>query len=110
MLTMSATVDGFEVTFTEPVDAAAAANVANYSMDAWTYILQSSYGSPEVDKETQKITAAVVSADKMKVRLTVDGRVQGHVHHLQLNNIKAASGQEMWHPEAYYTLNEIPTK
>ena len=110
MLTMSATVDGFEVTFTEPVDAAAAANVANYSMDAWTYILQSSYGSPEVDKATQKITAAVVSADKMKVRLTVDGRVQGHVHHLQLNNIKAASGQEMWHPEAYYTLNEIPTK
>jgi hypothetical protein len=110
MLTMSATVDGFEVTFTEPVDAAAAANVANYSMDAWTYILQSSYGSPEVDKATQKITAAVVSADKMKVRLSVDGRVQGHVHHLQLNNIKAASGQEMWHPEAYYTLNEIPTK
>jgi glucose/arabinose dehydrogenase len=110
MLTMSATVDGFELTFTEPVDAAAAANVANYSMDAWTYILQSSYGSPEVDKATQKITAAVVSADKMKVRLTVDGRVQGHVHHLQLNNIKAASGQEMWHPEAYYTLNEIPTK
>ena len=110
MLTMSATVDGFEVTFTEPVDAAAAANVANYSMDAWTYILQSSYGSPEVDKATQKITAAVVSADKMKVRLTVDGRVQGHVHHLQLNNIKAASGQEMWHPEAYYTLNEMPTK
>jgi hypothetical protein len=110
MLAMSATVDGFELTFTEPVDAAAAANVANYSMDAWTYILQSSYGSPEVDKATQKITAAVVSADKMKVRLTVDGRVQGHVHHLQLNNIKAASGQEMWHPEAYYTLNEIPTK
>ncbi len=110
MLTMSATADGFELTFTEPVDAAAAADLANYSMDAWTYILQSSYGSPEVDKATQKITAAVVSADKTKVRLTVEGRVQGHVHHLQLKNIKAASGQEMWHPEAYYTLNEIPAK
>jgi glucose/arabinose dehydrogenase len=110
MLTMSATADGFEITFTEPVDATAAADLANYSMDAWTYILQSSYGSPEVDKATQKITAAVVSADKTKVRLTIEGRVQGHVHHLQLKNIKAASGQEMWHPEAYYTLNEIPAK
>ena len=108
MLTMFATPDGFELTFTEPVDKAAAADVKNYSMAAWTYILQSGYGSPEVDKATPTIASATVSPDGKKVRLKVDGRVKGHVHHLQLKNIKAASGAEMWHPQAYYTLNEIP--
>ena len=108
MLTLFATKDGFEVTFTEPVDAVAAADVANYSMAAWTYIYQSGYGSPEVDQATPKIVSATVSPNKLKVRLKVDGRVKGHVHHLQLKNIKAASGTEMWHPEGYYTLNEIP--
>jgi UDP-2,3-diacylglucosamine pyrophosphatase LpxH len=49
-----------------------------------------------------------VSADGKKVRLKIDGLVKGHVHHLQLNNIKAASGAEIWHPQAFYTLNEIP--
>jgi len=110
MLTMFAKSDGFEVTFTEPVDAKAAADLANYKMEAWTYIYQSSYGSPEVDKVAPKVTAATVSADGLKVRLTVDGCVKGHVHHLTLSNIKAASGAEMWHPQAFYTLNEIPAK
>jgi hypothetical protein len=108
MLTMFATPDGFEITFTEPVDRTTAADAKNYSMAAWTYILQSSYGSPEVDKSTPTIRSATVSADGKKVRLKVDGLVKGHVHHLQLKNIKAASGAEMWHPQAFYTLNEIP--
>jgi hypothetical protein len=108
MQTMFATPDGFEITFTEPVDAKAAADVKNYSMKAWTYILQSNYGSPEVDPATPVIASATVSADGKKVRLKVDGRLKGHVHHLQLANIKAASGAEMWHSQAFYTLNEIP--
>jgi hypothetical protein len=108
MLTMYATKDGFELTFTDPVDAAAAGNVANYSMEAWTYILQSGYGSPEVDQAKPTIKSAKVSPDGKKVRLMIDGRVKGHVHHLKLQNIKAKSGNGLWHPEAYYTLNEIP--
>jgi hypothetical protein len=108
MLTMYATPDGFEITFTEPVDQKSAADVKNYTMAAWTYILQSSYGSPEVDKVTPVIKSAKVSADGKKVRLQVEGRVKGHVHHLQLSNIHAASGAQLWHPQAFYTLNEIP--
>jgi hypothetical protein len=108
ILTMLATPDGFELVFTEPVDQAAAADVKNYSMSAWTYILQSGYGSPEVDQVVPTIASATVSADGRKVRLKVDGRVKGHVHHLKLNQIRSASGAGMWHKDAYYTLNEIP--
>lgn len=105
---MSARPDGFELTFTGPVDPATAGDPASYAMDAWTYIYQSKYGSPEVDQVTPKITAATVSPDKLKVRLKIDGLTQGHVHHLTAKPLKSAEGKPLWHPEAWYTLNEIP--
>ena len=108
MQTISALKDGFEITFTEPVDPATAGKPGSYSMDAWTYIYQAEYGSPEVDKVTPKITAVSVSPDKKKVRLKVDGLVQGHVHHLKAKDVTSATGAKLWHDEGWYTLNEIP--
>jgi hypothetical protein len=108
MHNISARNDGFEVTFTHPVDATAAADVANYSMDTFTYIYQSSYGSPEVDQTTPTVKSATVSADGLKVRLIVDGLVRGNVHHLVLGDIKSKAGETLWHSEGWYTLNEIP--
>lgn len=110
ILTMEAEPDGFTLTFTEPVDEASATNPASYSMEAWTYILQSDYGSPEVDQATPIIKAAKLSADKKSVRLTIEGLVRGHVHHLKSPGVKSTSGQALWHPNAFYTLNEIPAK
>ena len=106
--TMTATPDGFTLNFTEPVDPAAAGNPASYAMAAWTYIYQSEYGSPEVDQATPKITAATVSPDRKSVRLTIDGLVRGHVHRLTAKGVLSATAQPLWHPDAYYTLNEIP--
>lgn len=108
ILTMSANSDGFTLKFTAPVDPATAGNPANYAMKAWTYILQHTYGSPEVDQATPQITKATVSPDKTSVRLTITGLVRGHVHHLDSSKIKSAAGQPLWHPDAWYTLNEIP--
>lgn len=108
ILTMNAQPDGFTLTFTEPVDPAAAANPASYSMAAWTYILQKGYGSPEVDKATPVVKSATVAPDGKSVRLVIDGLVRGHVHHLKAPGVKSASGLTLWHPQAFYTLNEIP--
>lgn len=107
---MQAERDGFALTFTEAVDEKAASDPASYSMAAWTYILQSGYGSPEVDQATPVIKKAVVSSDKKAVRLTIEGLVRGHVHQLLLPGVKSSSGGSLWHPEAFYTLNEIPSK
>lgn len=108
MKTMTANSDGFTLNFTEPVDPTTAADPASYAMSAWTYIYQSKYGSPEVDQATPTITKAVVSADNKSVRLTTDGLVRGHVHHLDSKKLKSAAGNPLWHSDAYYTLNEIP--
>jgi hypothetical protein len=109
ILTMTAEPDGFTLNFTEPVDPNSAANPASYSMDGWTYIYQSKYGSPEVDPITPKINQAIVSTDKKSVRLKIEGLVRGHVHHLSAGGLKSSSGKPLLHSEAWYTLNEIPS-
>lgn len=110
MLDIKAEPAGFTVHFTEPVDVESANDPSSWSMEAFTYIYQESYGSPEVDQETPTIVSAVASEDAMSVRLTIDGLVRGHVHHLMAPGINSADGQKLWHSEAFYTLNEIPSE
>lgn len=107
---MRARSDGFELVFTEPADAETAANPESYRMEAYTYIYQAAYGSPEVDKSSPRITKIDLSADGLRARLHVDGMVKGHVHELHMDGVRRKEGGEgLLHPTAYYTLNEIPT-
>ena len=105
---MRAKPDGFELTFTEPVDGKTAGDVKSYAMTTYTYILQSSYGSPEVDRTTPTIESAAVSGDGRTVRLVVTGLRKGHVHDLRLEGVRSRAGSPLLHREAYYTLNRIP--
>jgi hypothetical protein len=105
---MRAKPDGFELVFTKAADAATAADVKSYAMSSYTYIFQASYGSPVVDKSTPTIEKATVSADGRSVRLVVKGLVEGNIHELTSKGVKSAEGEGLLHPEAYYTLNQIP--
>ena len=78
-----------------------------YNMSAYTYIYQSKYGSPVVDKITPKVVGAELTGPKT-VRITVDKLTKGHVHELQVKGIRAVDGKPILHPIGYYTLNEIP--
>lgn len=106
---MRARPDGFELTFTEPIDPASA-TAAAFTMDAYTYIYQKAYGSPEVDQVKPKLTVANVAPDGKSLRLTVEPMTKGHVHELRLAGLKSAAGLPLLHDVAYYTLNEIPAK
>ncbi|MEW6159448.1 MAG: hypothetical protein AB1813_18630 [Verrucomicrobiota bacterium] len=107
---MRAKPDGFELTFTEPVDRASAANPDAYRMETYTYIYRADYGSPEVDKTNPVIEKAEVSSDGKTVRLVVNALQEGHVHELHLPGVKSVKGEPLLHPAAYYTLNYIPEK
>jgi glucose/arabinose dehydrogenase len=100
--------DGFELTFTQKVDPASAADADSYRMETYTYIYQAAYGSPEVDHTQPAIRRAVVSDDGMAVRLYVDKLQPGHVHELHLPGVRNADGLPLLHPVAYYTLNYLP--
>ena len=106
---MRAKKDGFELTFTKPVDDASARDLASYEIETYTYIYQSSYGSPEVDHSKPKITDVTVSNDGMSVRLVIDGLKIGHVHELHVDGLRSAKEKlPVLHPQAYYTLNYLP--
>lgn len=105
---MHAQSDGFTLVFTEPVDAATAGNPASYAMSSYTYLYSSAYGSDEIDGQTLKITSAEVSADKLSVRLKVDGLRALYVHELHADGVTTANGAKLAHANAFYTLNKIP--
>jgi glucose/arabinose dehydrogenase len=105
---MRARPDGFELTFTKPIDPKSASNVDSYKMKTFTYIYQADYGSPEVDHTTPTITKVAVGADGKSVRLYVDKLQEGHIHDLTVPGLRSVDGESVLHPQAYYTLNYIP--
>ena len=79
-----------------------------YSLQSFTHYYWGTYGSPEVDRRAEKVTAVKLSADQRKVSLAVTGFRPGRIYELHLDGIKSGDGEAVLHPEAYYTLNEIP--
>lgn len=107
---MHAKPDGFELTFTQPIDAKTATDVASYKMESYTYKLESRYGGPEADKAPVEITKAVIGKDGKSVRLSVKPLRAGYVHELHLDGVKNKAGDGLLHGQAYYTLVNIPEK
>jgi len=105
---MRLTKDGFDLTFTKPLDPAAAQKLEAYSLSSFTMYYWGTYGSPEVDRKAEKVQAVTVSADRGTASLKVDGFRPGRVYELHLDGIKSADGDAVLHPEAYYTLNQLP--
>ena len=105
---MRALPDGFELTFTRPVDPQTARDVTSYTMTSHTYLYHLAYGSDEIKKEKLPITKAQVSNDGQRVRLHVSGLRKLYVHELQADGLRSHDGQPLLHTSAYYTLNKIP--
>jgi hypothetical protein len=102
--------DGFELTFTEPVDPNTAADPKSYSLREFTYIYRAEYGSPEVDDVFPQLESATVGKDRKSVYLKMSPLTKGHIHEFHLDGVKSAQGAPLLHTAAYYTLNEIPGK
>ncbi|MGC6458071.1 MAG: DUF7133 domain-containing protein [Akkermansiaceae bacterium] len=107
---MRAKSDGFELTFTKPVDPKSAVDTA-FKCSAFTYRYQKGYGSPEVDKLDPKVTVISVAPDGKSLRIKVEPLTKGHVHEFSCDGLKTTEGGHgLLHKKAYYTLNEIPAK
>ncbi|MCG3123776.1 MAG: hypothetical protein GIKADHBN_02197 [Phycisphaerales bacterium] len=111
--TMTATPEGFELTFTADVDPDSAASTASYEMESYTYEYHADYGSKEM--ETRRLTIAKAELKGPRtVRLRVDGLRDGgmgYVHELTAAGVKSKDdGRTLLHTRAYYTLQRIPTQ
>jgi cytochrome c551/c552 len=109
MQTIKAMPDGFEITFTQPVDRKSAEDLASYSVESFIYKYHPVYGSPPVNNENCKIKGVKVSEDGLKVRLVVDGLRRHYVHNITLEGVREKDHfYSLVHPTGFYTLHNIP--
>jgi hypothetical protein len=62
-----------EVTFTDALDPAAAADVANYTVKVWGLKRSQNYGSKHIDEHPLDVGRATLAADGKTVRLEIAG-------------------------------------
>ncbi len=108
LLDVKANPDGFTVSFTEPIDPKTAKMPDAIQVEAYTYIYQSSYGSPEVDHSKPTIQNVEVAKDNRSITIKLEGLKEGHVHEIHFPGIRDANNVPLWHDVLYYTLNQIP--
>jgi cytochrome c551/c552 len=109
MYTVKAMPDGFEIEFTMPVDRKSAEDLDSYKVSSYLYKHYPVYGSPPINLEDVTVKGVKLSEDGKKVRVVLDGMRQYYVHKIQLEGVRAAGNYwSLVHPDAYYTLNNIP--
>ncbi len=102
--------DGFEITFTLPIDPASARKAESWEVSSFTYKYHQAYGSPVINHEAVPVKGVTVSDDSLSVRVVIDrARMKaGYIHEIKAEGVLSAAGLSLLHPEGYYTLNEIP--
>jgi len=105
---ISITPDGFQVSFTKPVDRNTGSDVRSYDLGTFTHIYHQAYGGPEVDQTTPEVLDVMLSEDGLTATLVLSELVRGHVHEFDLGALRSQDGEELLHRDAYYTVNEIP--
>ncbi|MDF1824695.1 MAG: SMP-30/gluconolactonase/LRE family protein [Verrucomicrobiales bacterium] len=101
--TISLQSDGFELTFTKPVETESLKKPL-LQASSWWYHYHSTYGSPKVDEKAVTVESVAWNEDKTvaTVRLPLDGE---RVYHLVLSQgLKAADGSALGNTDVYYTL------
>ncbi|WP_460951318.1 plastocyanin/azurin family copper-binding protein [Spirosoma daeguense] len=108
MKTITSKPDGFEVTFTLPVDRKTAENPESYSLNSFTYRYHKTYGSPIEDARPVPIRGIVVAADGLSARIVADTVLrEGFIHEIKAEGVRSASNMPLLHSVSYYTLNAI---
>jgi azurin/glucose/arabinose dehydrogenase len=108
MKTVEAKPDGFEITFTQPVNEKSAKDVTSYDISSFTYQYHHNYGSPVINQGSNPVKAIEVSADRLKVRLVVDSLRLGYIHEIKAEGVLSSDRNLLLHNTGYYTLNQLP--
>ena len=100
--------DGFEITFTSPVDRATASDPASYGVNSFIYKYHHIYGSPVINQVAHGIRSVVVSPDGLSARLVIDSLRQGYIFEIKMAGVRSSTSLPLLHDFGYYTLNQIP--
>ncbi|TDE12331.1 c-type cytochrome [Dyadobacter psychrotolerans] len=109
MLAVRAKRNGFEIEFTQPLQAGYKVPEGEFTIQQWWYLPTEKYGGPKMDQETLSISKMTISNDRKKLLLELPNLKKGRVVYFRLpDNMQSQSGQSLWSSETWYTLNQIP--
>ena len=107
VLTMKLTENGFDLTFTKPVDRQVASQIATYDFQRYYYEYSIDYGSPQHDKQPVAVRGVQLSDDGLTARIELADLVPGYIYEMNLQGMVDAQGTPMVNTRVYYTLNQL---
>jgi hypothetical protein len=102
--------DGFNVTFTKPVDQTTANSTDSYVVSAFTHSYNAGYGGPEIEQHKPAVKAISLADDGLSARIVLERLDRGFVYELDLAALRSRDSEELLHRNAFYTVNEIPSR
>ena len=101
--------DGFVLSFTKPLDAISARDLANYTAKSYWYKSHYHYGSPQIDTTELPVVAVQVSPDRRSVRLSIPGLEPRRIVELNFTpSLKAQDGSSLDETPVCYTIRRLP--
>ncbi|MDI9858487.1 DUF7133 domain-containing protein [Flectobacillus roseus] len=108
LMAMNLTKDGFDLTFSMPLDAESAQNVANFKFKRFYYEYHQAYGSKQFDVKEIGVKSISLSDDKTKVHVVLDEMKAGYVYEMRLGEIiNANKSKRVLNNLVCYSLNQL---
>jgi hypothetical protein len=108
VLRMNVQNNGFDLTFTRPVNQELAARAENYKFQRYYYKYHSDYGSPRMDEQPVGVRNVQISEDGKTVSLELDEMIPGYVYDLEIDTLASEKGARLDNRRIFYTLNNLP--
>ncbi|ACU02560.1 MULTISPECIES: PQQ-dependent sugar dehydrogenase [Pedobacter] len=111
--TMTLTKDGFDLSFTQPMNKTEAMNPDNYKFRHYYYKYQrkakneGADNSRQLDVQDVAITGIKLSSDQKKVSIKLSALKPGYVYELKLGNLSSKEGTPLANKLICYTLNKL---
>ncbi|MFT4032473.1 MAG: hypothetical protein QM669_08630 [Siphonobacter sp.] len=107
ILAFHLTKTGFELTFTEPLQAGLARQVNQYAVKRFYYEYHRAYGSKKFDEMPVSVTNVTLSPDGKKVKIDLAELKKGYIYEFKLGALQASTGEPLLSRLVCYTLNNL---
>lgn len=96
-----------ELEFNQPL-ASGADQASKYTVRQWGFVPSAAYGAGNGNPSSVSVKGAVVSSDKRRVTLSMDGLKTGNLIHIKVSGLTAEGNVgNLWSTESWYTLNKV---
>lgn len=107
VLKMNLTEQGFDLTFTKPIDAASIKDASAFQFTRYFYEYHRGYGSKQFDVTKAPVKTMRISDDGRKVSLSLEKVKPGYVYELKINGLRSAQGEALVNNYIVYNVNRL---